>query len=369
VFGTGFEANEQYILLLDFQPVDDNFLQSAFPGTYTLDRISVSIRASSTSQASMLLFEITSSTITRGAVDIKVSLQSERDPRAFLNTIDLFPSLYGRSSCASVNTATGTSISASGGTAVTVSVLDGVYPKLLGSPDDWISKGVGFQNSFQCIFASRTFVTSSAAVVSAAGTSSSNVIGSVTFQCPAPQWLSSASSVRIFIRFQALFLPVPFFIGSVSEYAILEAVASVSPSSVPYNGGNRLTVSGYGFVSSGSLYQCSFNNILSSVIVQSPTSLSCLSPVFTVLPAQMVFTVRYANGAPVSMAPAATVVFSASILSVLSPQTPIATASVTLSVGGLSSMTRPNTTVSFLLSAPLQSMKSFSSLLSPAQLH
>jgi hypothetical protein len=146
VFGTGFGANEQYILLLDFQPVDDNFLQSAFPGTYTLDRISVSIRASSTSQASMLLFEITSSTITRGAVDIKVSLQSERDPRAFLNTIDLFPSLYGRSSCASVSTATGTSISASGGTAVTVSVLDGVYPKLLGSPDDWISKGVGFQN-------------------------------------------------------------------------------------------------------------------------------------------------------------------------------------------------------------------------------
>ena len=350
VFGTGFEANEQYILLLDFQPVDDNFLQSAFPGTYTLARNSVSIRASSTSQASMLIFEITSGTITTGAVDIKVSLRSESDLRAFLNTIDLFPSLYGRSSCASVSISTGTSISASGGTTVTASVLNGVYPKLLGSPDDWISKGVGFQNSFQCIFASRTFVTSSAAVVSAAGTSSSNVIGSVTFQCPAPQWLSSASSVRIFIRFQALFLPVPFFIGSVSEYAILEAVASVSPSSVPYNGGNRLTVSGYGFVSSGSLYQCSFNNILSSVIVQSPTSLSCLSPVFTVLPAQMVFTVRYANGAPVSMAPAATVVFSASILSVLSPQTPIANASVTLSVGGLSSIdfSKYNCVISFV---------------------
>jgi hypothetical protein len=340
VYGTGFAANEQYTLILNFQPVDDNFLQSTFSGTYTLPRSTVSIRSSSTSSASMLVFVLSSSDITNGAVDIRVSLQSIRDSRAFLNSLDLFPSLYGRSPCASVSATTGISISANGGTNVSsLSVSNGVYPKLLGSPEDWILRGVGLR-SFQCVFTSRSFTARTSAFVVFASPSSSNVVGSVTFQCSAPVWLSSATAVRIFLQFQSLFLPVPFFIGSVNDFTIVEAISSVSPSLIPYNGGYRLTISGNGFVSDNSVYKCTFNNIESSVTVLSSTALSCLSPVLS-LPASMVFSVKYAGGASVPIAAGVGNValsFSASILSVLSPQVFIASASLILSIGGLSTI-------------------------------
>jgi len=41
----------------------------------------------------------------------------------------------------------------------------------------------------------------------------------------------------------------------------VEAISSVSPSLIPYNGGYRLTISGNGFVSDNSVYKCTFNNI------------------------------------------------------------------------------------------------------------
>jgi hypothetical protein len=350
VYGTGFAADEQYALLLNFQPVDGNFLQSTFPGTYTLPRRTASIRSTSNSVSSMLVFVLSSSDISSGAVDINVSLQSVADSRTFLNTLPLFPSLYGRSACASVSSSTGTSISAEGGTSISVSVSNGVYPKLVGSPENWVLNGVGLRN-FQCVFASSNFVARSIAFVANATASSSNVVGLSTFQCVAPVWLSSATAVRVFIQFQSLFLPVTFYIGSVNDFFIKEAISSVSPSLVAYNGGRSLTVTGNGFVSDNTAYRCFFNNIQSSVTVLSSTALSCLSPVLS-LPASMVFSVKYLGGAavPVAAGVATTVLFTASILSVSSPQVFITSASVKLSIGGLNSIdaTKYRCAISFI---------------------
>jgi hypothetical protein len=348
VYGSGFAANEQYSLSLNFQPVDGNFLQSTFTGSYTLPRSSISIQSSTNSIASMLVFVLTSGAIPDGAVDIKVSLRSAKDSRFFLNTLDLFPSLNGRSSCASVSANSGNSISASGGTSITFSVANGMYPKLIGSPNDWLSKGVGLRN-FQCIFASRNFFTNSSAVVTSADASNSNVVAMVSFGCIAPVWLSAATFVRIFIKFETLFLPVPFYIGSANDFSIIESISFVTPSLVPYNGGHRLTVSGNGFLSGSTMYKCYFNTIESSVSVVSSTALTCLSPVLS-LPASLSFSVKYLNGASVLTAGVVAVVFSASILSVSSPEVFINSATVVLSVGGLQTIdaTKYRCVVSFI---------------------
>jgi hypothetical protein len=336
VYGSGFAANDQYSLVLNFQPVDGNFLQSTFTGSYTLPRSSISIQSSTNSLSSMLVFVLTSGAVPDGAVDIKVSLRSAKDSRTFLNTLDLFPSLNGRSSCAVVSADSGISISASGGSSVTVSVANGVYPKLIGSPNDWLSKGVGLR-SFQCIFASRNFFANSSAVITSANASSSNVVPMVIFGCTAPVWLSAATSVRIYIKFEALFLPVSFYIGSTNDFSVLESISFVTPSLVPYNGGHRLTVIGNGFSSDGTVYKCHFHNIESSVSVVSSAMLTCLSPVLS-LPATLSFSVKYASGAPVLTTGNVAVIFSASILSVSSPEVFINSAAVVLSVGGLQSI-------------------------------
>jgi hypothetical protein len=338
VYGTGFDASEQYSLLLNFQPVDDNFLKTVFPGTYYLPRKSVSIK-SSTSSAAHLIFELPSSVLDSGAVDIIVSLKSDKDPRTFLNSLNLFPSLYGRPLCASVSVDTGSSISAVGKSLVTVSVSNGVFPKLSGSPSDWILRGTGFQ-SFNCIFASRDFSANSSASVVSADASNSNFVGTVKFTCIAPAWLSSATNVRIYIRFHTLFLPVPFFVGSKDHFSIVEVISSVFPSMVPFNSVRLLTVSGYGFMSNNSAYFCVFSNIQSNVSVLSSTALTCRSPVLSI-PAALGFTVTYANGAPISVVAgnsATTVIFSASILHVSPVETPISNAQIVLFILGLNTI-------------------------------